>query len=151
MLKNEIQKAHKIVITSRIDNDDAWHKDFVKVIQTRYPTPTKLVEPYQSYWLDLNAKKLYFHKWKWYYRLNRHVGNNPSMIEYRENAKTVIATQHTQLKKLVKWHQFKQITDMCYRLVVCHDQNIVNSIAVGAPGSPQVSLEVLKDFNVILD
>ncbi len=151
MLKKEIQTAESIVITSRIDNDDAWHKDFVKLIQTGYAKPTKLVEPYQSYWLDLNTKKIYHHQWKWYYRLNRQVGNNPTMIEWKDNAKTVLVAQHTKLKEQVKWRQFKQITRGCYRLIVCHQNNVINSVSDGRMRLREVGIDVLRDFNISLD
>lgn len=150
-LKKEIQNAKETVITSRIDNDDAWHKDFVKIIQTQYSRPTKLINFFGSYWLDLKGKRVYHHRWRWYYRFNQGIGNNPSMVERREDAKTVLAAHHSQLKKEVMWYQLKQITSGCYRLVVCHEHNLINSIKVGARRAREVNPDVLRDFNVRLD
>ena len=151
MLQKEIQTAESIVITSRIDNDDAWHKDYVATIQKHYCRPTRLIDFYQSYWLDLSNRKLYHHKWRWYYHLNRSVGNNPTMVEWRDKARTVLSATHNGLKKQVRWHQYKQVTKGCYRLIVCHEHNLINSIEVGAPGAREVNQDVLRDFNVCLD
>jgi len=150
-LKREIQHAGKVVITSRIDNDDAWHKDMVATIQRRFARPRRLVEFAQSYWLEWPGRRLYLHPWRWYYRLNRCVGNNPTMVEYRDHAATIQASSHPDLKKYVRWYEFKQVARPCYRLIVCHGQNQINSLQTGPRKLVKAPLESLKDFNVRLD
>jgi hypothetical protein len=150
-LKREIQGAGKVVITSVIDNDDAWHKDLVATIHRRFTRPTRLIDFAQSYWFDWPNKKLFLNPWRWYYRLNRCVGNNPTMVEHRDRAKTALFDWHSKLKKHVRWYQFKKVTRPCYRLIVCHEQNQVNSLQTGPSELIEMPLEHLKEFNVKLD
>lgn len=147
-LKNEIKEAKDIVITSRIDNDDAWHKDYVKTIQTKYSRPTKLVEYAENYWLDVATKKVYRQDWRWYYRLNLCIGNNPTMVEWRDRAKTILVDKHTKLKKYFRYYQIKKITKKPYGLVVCHGRNVVNQTDNVASKATEVGLDVLDDFNI---
>ena len=147
-LKNEIGSGSDIVITSRIDNDDAWHRDYVKVIQTEYNQPTKLLEFAESYWLDIATGKIYHHDWRWYYRLKPSIGNNPTMVEWRDSAKTVLVAPHTQLVKNVRWYQFKKIPNKPYRLIVCHEHNQVNAAGDSNSKYKQVGSEVLSGFDI---
>jgi len=151
-LKREVQQASDdLVITSRIDNDDAWHKALVETIQTRFTRPTRLVDFPQSYWLVWPSKQLYLRPWRWYYHLKRGVSNMPTLVEYRHQAMTIQIDRHPKLKDYVRWYQFKQVVRGCYRLIVCHKKNQVNTIDVGSPKFKRIPLDRLRDFNVVID
>ena len=147
-LWNEIKGGKDIAITSRIDNDDAWHRDYINVIQVKYSKPTKLVEYAENYWLCVATKKIYRYNWRWYYRLNLRVGNNPTMVEWRNDAKTILIDQHPKLKNYVKYYQIRKITKKPYGLVVCHERNLVNKTSNVISKSTEVALDVLDDFNI---
>ncbi|MBN1126425.1 MAG: hypothetical protein JXA82_15575 [Sedimentisphaerales bacterium] len=145
-LLGEVQQANDIVITGRIDNDDAWHKDFIRIVQQRHAMPTRLVEMPQCYWLDLQQGRLYHQRWRWYYRLRPRVGNNPSLVEWRQEAKTIQAANHTQLLHQVRWRQFKLETQGTFRLIICHSDNLINKI--DRTKFLPVDMNRLEDFNV---
>lgn len=99
-LKREVQQCQEsLIITSRIDNDDAFHRDYIKAIQEASVRPKQLIDFQDSYLLSLSDKTLWLQKvrwynyakwwWRWKYLLWPKISNSPSVFENRENAMTV--------------------------------------------------------------
>ena len=147
-MRKEIEQANDIVITGRIDNDDAWHEDYVRVIQERHCKPTRLVQLPQCYWLDTATQRIYHWKWRWWYCLNRRMGNHPTMVEWRDRAKTVLVAPHTKIAGEVKWYQFKDDISGTYRLIVCHGGNLVMAVKDRIHRLVETNMDALKGFHV---
>jgi hypothetical protein len=126
------------LITSRIDNDDAIHQDYIKTIQQIKRKQTDAL--YNFKWgvqLDLKTGILYQSKDE----------SNPfisRICKYNsQNIKTVFDFGHHEAEKYLPIHQ---ITTLKGWLVIIHDKNMINSIG----GKPLITKDkILKSYNIL--
>lgn len=111
------------LITTRIDNDDAFYRDAVRDIQNARQTvqsqqakPWVIVFPFGMI-LDLAERQM----WVMEYWVN----NCPTLIEDSRNPHTVYRWQHTEIPREVPKHYIK---NKPYWLQVVHSQNLLNVI-----------------------
>jgi len=116
------------LITTRIDNDDAFHRDAVKDIQdvwrTRDESRTKpwlIVFPFGLI-LNLADRRM----WVMEYWFN----NCPTMVEDSENCGTVYRWQHSEIPGDVPRFCIK---NKPYWLQVVHSQNVLNAVESSNP------------------
>jgi hypothetical protein len=161
-LRSEVQRSGaRIAITSRIDNDDAWHKDYVRYLHEGSFRPGTLVDFQDSYWLDVARREVYLctSRWwtdprwwrSWRTLLRPRISNSPSTIEPAAEALTVLADEHRGLIHHFRRERTVQVRDTPYRLVTCHDSNLVNEIGGREGRFEKVSSDVLADFSITPD
>jgi hypothetical protein len=121
----EVEPGECDLITTRIDNDDAFHKDVVKVIQDSWHTqrgkktePWVIVFPY-GFILDLAARKMSVLEY-WF-------NNCPTLVENCRNPRTVWQWDHSNIPPHVDKHY---ISDKPYWLQVIHSHNLKNEIPI---------------------
>ena len=117
----DIEPGEYDLITTRIDNDDAFHRDVVKVIQDNWhaqrlksPKPWVMVFPY-GFILDLASKQMLV--------LEYWINNCPTLVENSQNPRTIWHWQHDTIP--VEIHK-QYVTDKPYWLQVVHSQNVTN-------------------------
>lgn len=124
-MKNIIRAAvmgeDKFVITSRVDNDDILHKDFIATIQQLFkPIDNHLINLYRGYQLvtEETGSEIYEFQWR----------SNPfiSLIETADGElNTVYARNHDRWAKAAK-----SITNYCGSrlwMVLIHRNNVFNA------------------------
>jgi hypothetical protein len=111
------------LITTRIDNDDAFHRDMVQTIQETWRAehlgrskPWLIIFPFGLI-LDLPARQA----WLMEYWLN----NCPTPIEDARDPRTVCQWDHSQIPPEV---QRRCVKDKPYWLQVVHSQNLRNVV-----------------------
>jgi hypothetical protein len=116
------------LITTRLDNDDALHRDAVKDIQNAWRVmhanqakPWVIVFPFGLI-LDLVDRRM----WVMEYWLN----NCPTLVEDSRDPGTVYQWQHTAIPPEVPKHYLK---DKPSWLQVVHAQNLLNAIDTSNP------------------
>jgi hypothetical protein len=116
------------LLTTRIDNDDAFHKDVVKTIQQNWteqrhnrPKPWVLTFPFGLI-LDLAGKQMFVME----YCFN----NCPTLVEDAEDPRTIWQWDHSNIPGTVSKHY---IADKPYWLQVIHSQNLLNKVPVDSP------------------
>ena len=116
------------LLTTRIDNGDAFHRETVAALQAAYREqcevlrrPWVIVFPLGLI-MDLAARQT----WVMEYWCN----NCPTLVESRGEAKTVWHWQHDQIPGEVARHYIK---DKPYWLQVVHRQNLRNAVRSGNP------------------
>ncbi|MEN6428348.1 MAG: glycosyltransferase [Phycisphaerales bacterium] len=116
------------LITTRIDNDDAFQRDAVKAVhdawRARHEQQTKpwlIVFPFGLI-LDLADRRM----WVMEYWLN----NCPTLVEDSQNPGTVYRWQHSEIPPEVPRHHVK---DRPYWLQVIHSQNLLNAVRSNNP------------------
>jgi len=110
------------LITTRIDNDDAFHKDTVRDIQNPYIQKSDMTEPCfilmpHGYTLDLASKRLYPTRY-----------SQSPFLTFVKNAlepKSVWTWPHTKLPGGIHKEFMRQKN---YWLTVVHSQNVTNNI-----------------------
>ncbi len=110
-------EGKKYLITSRIDNDDCIHKNFIDEVQKKFKS-----QDYQA----IDAIKGYSLQVKPQYILGKkeHIFNPfISLIEKNENPKTVWFNDHNLWKKETR---ISQITDKRLWMSIIHEKNKVN-------------------------
>ncbi len=143
-VKSEIQlrlnSAAERLITTRVDNDDALHKDFIELVQdVNGPLPPYLIQILDGYQMQLDGGLLISRIRKYFY--------NPfiSLVELPENFITVWDRQHES------WRGFSsvQIENKPFWLQVSHSNNLKITFISG-PGTFRMcfSTDMLKDFGV---
>jgi hypothetical protein len=161
-LRSEVQRSGaRIAITSRVDNDDAWHKDYIRYIQEGEFPPGTLVDFRDSYWLDVARREIYLctSRWwtdprwwrSWRTLLQPRISNSPSTIEFAADALTVLAAEHRGLIHHFRRDRTVLVRDTPYRLVTCHESNLVNAIGGREGRFVKVSSDVLADFGIAPD
>ena len=122
--KNEIQeyisdntRDASFVITSRIDNDDCIHKNFIDEIQKKFSNQDyQAIDIIQGYSLQVEPNYILGKK--------EHIFNPfISLIEKNENPKTVWENDHNMWKKETR---ITQITDKRLWMSIIHQKNKVN-------------------------
>lgn len=143
---DNIEPGDYDLITTRIDNDDAFHLGVVETIQQWYaPQPDSWVMFFPNgLILDLETNKLHMMSY-WF-------NNCPTLIERSTDAKTVHFAQHSDMS--VKGKMF--ITDKLYWLQVIHSLNIDNSLDPKNPSTvvyndSTVDIAVLREFGIDTD
>lgn len=144
---NNIESGDYDLITTRLDNDDAIHKDTICDIQktyllknSYYPGPWIIGLPY-GFTLDLASKKMF---------VTGYFNNaNVSLIENSQNAKTAWHDQHGRLPDIYEG-EFIQPTP--YWIIVIHSQNLGNNIGSCAGRTvfydKQADLNVLSEYGI---
>ena len=113
------------LITTRIDNDDAFHEDVVQTIQQSWakqdpkrPRPWVIVLPF-GFILDLAAKEIFVMEY-WF-------NNCPTLVERAENPRTIWQWDHSNIPSEVPKDY---VTDKPYWLQVIHSENLKNRMPV---------------------
>jgi hypothetical protein len=117
-IKSNISEDDKYVLTSRIDNDDIIHKDFIATVQDLFqPINTHVIDIRSGYQLvvEQNENRL----------LKFDLSYNPfiSLVETPENAKSVFSRDHRD------WRSEKSITVFKGKRLwvqVVHKNNLLN-------------------------
>ena len=123
------------IITSRLDNDDCLHKDYVEVVQSYFNNQDYgAVDLIDGYTMQIGTKVRLGKKRQLY---------NPfiSLIEKKENCKTVMHKEHAH------WKYEKDIIRVKNKrlwLMLVHDKNMKNTFT----GYGKVGLDILDEFNV---
>ena len=147
--RQNIEPGDYVLISTRMDNDDAFHKDTIKDIQDLYkqkseaPKPWFIAMPY-GYTLDLTAAKVY----------PKEYPSNPflTLVEDAIVPKSVWTWPHTKLPP----HIHKEfIVQKTYWLTVVHSQNATNNMN-STPNKKiyfdlPLNLAVLGDFGIDVD
>lgn len=151
----------QVAITSRIDNDDAWHSDYVRYVQQEKFPIGSLVDFQDSYWLDVRSKQVFLctSRWwtdprwwrSWRTLLRPRISNSPTTIESAAGAKTVLADVHRGLLEHFGRDRIHLIPNKPYRLVTCHGRNLLNEIGGREGRFDEVSADVLEDFHVTVE
>jgi hypothetical protein len=136
------------LITTRIDNDDAFHRETIERIQQTYQAehpyrikPWIILFPYGLI-LDLARRDM----WVMEYWFN----NCPTLVEDSQEPRTVWHWDHSNIPPQI---QRSFIRDKSYWLQVVHSQNVLNEIPAG-PSSKilhrekPVPVEDLAEFNI---
>tara|TARA_R110002095_G_scaffold58372_1_gene50048 strand:- start:193 stop:1008 length:816 start_codon:yes stop_codon:yes gene_type:complete len=92
-INNDLSKNDKYVITTRLDNDDLIHKDFIKTIQSLYePIDNMVIDLRKGYSITLGDPYSEIREFNSYY--------NPfiSVVESIKEIKTVISKMHQDWK-----------------------------------------------------
>jgi hypothetical protein len=114
-----IDKDTKYLITTRIDNDDAFSKDAIETIQKNFKKQVfEFINFYKGYGFLVNKNRLFF---------SEHPSNAfITLIEKRKSGsfKTVWCGNHTRLDEI---GHIKQISDKRYWIRVIHERNLLNS------------------------
>lgn len=105
------------LITSRIDNDDCIHKNFINEVQSKFKSQEyQAVDVIEGYSLQVEPRYILGKK--------EHIFNPfISLIEKNENPKTVWFNDHTLWKKETR---ITQITDKRLWMSIIHEKNKVN-------------------------
>ena len=116
-VKKRIDEYCDYVITTRIDNDDAFHKDALNVIQNNFSRQEFMFLNFcKGYKFLIDEKKLHLSEGK----------SNPFLTLIEKNGpeiKTAWCAQHHQIG--AKW-PVRQIEDGRYWLVTIHSKNLLN-------------------------
>jgi hypothetical protein len=123
------------ILTTRLDNDDALSRHFVERLRGEIETSEKLAYNFSN--------GLIFHRDKIY--LTKDPGNAfVSLLEPREDLRTVWARSHAQLQQIAPVFQMKGAPAW---LQVVHELNVANRVV----GKRVLKRDWLQDFSVDLD
>jgi hypothetical protein len=161
-LQREISgSGANVAITSRIDNDDAWDRDYVRSVQGAGIPSDALVDFQDSYWLNVSEREVYHCKvrwWtdpEWWYSwqsvLRPRVSNSPTVVESARQPRTVYAATHRELVDVFGRRATVLIPNKPYRLVTCHQHNLLNRIGGREGRFTRVPLSVLDRFCIARD
>jgi len=111
-------EEHKFIITSRVDNDDILHSDYIKEIQESFESKVQVIDVDGEQW-DTQTNK--------YYTSGRDGKNSPflSLVEKTDmDIKTCFEHDHTYMPW---YYESKKIDKVLYTQVL-HNNNIANKI-----------------------
>lgn len=118
VIKANTGSQDKYVLTSRIDNDDAIHKDFINTVQSLFqPVHNHVIDFRAGYQLILGRKKNEVLEFTWPF--------NPfvSLVETSDSAKSIFSREHNH------WHVEKSLTAYDQNrlwMAVIHRNNLLN-------------------------
>jgi len=143
---NELPSGDYTLITTRIDNDDAFHRDAIARLQQCCMDSAPDAETWAAVFLwgaVFNPRTREFF-------LCRHPANNClSVIESSRDPKTVWYYKHTEIPQKFPTVMIDQIP---YWLMLCHDQNVSNRMQSSGPfeifRDKPVPLELLAQFTI---
>lgn len=109
------------IITTRIDNDDAFHFNYINAIQEKYSDLISETKPFVisfplGYILDLKSNRIVVYKYA--------INNCPSLISScsKQNFKSVFCHFHAEL--VTKYKTFFIRKSKPYWMVIIHSQNL---------------------------
>jgi hypothetical protein len=118
-ISSQIKESDRFIITSRLDNDDILHKDFIRTIQSKFVEHhNTIIDLNIGYQLLTNTKQkeeLLLYKSK----LNPFI----SLIEKSNSIKTILNKQHNQWDNSYNKINYKK-TPLWIQLI--HNENILN-------------------------
>jgi len=129
----------EFLITSRIDNDDAFHKDAIKIIQKQFDgIANKVINLSNIFCYNINDFTLTRYNFK----------SNPfvSVIENKEELTTVFSKNHNYWKKDNKYSILNVEGEKVYCLQLIHDRNILNQ----NQGFKKYYNKLNEDFNLLI-
>jgi hypothetical protein len=148
VVKQSLPETTRWVITSRVDNDDCIHEDFIATIQSRArPYHGYLVSLASGYILDINSNKMSHY----YYPMSPFI----SLVETtKKPMEGIFSRIHTQWAPLRLWmgkelwlHYFvknRRVADFVLRktlwIQIVHGKNVSNSFYRGLPVTTQRDL-----------
>lgn len=117
IIKEALKGDDNFVITSRLDNDDSLHRDFIKTIQEKATDTQKcIVDPQQGYRMNMNGEVI---------KVKKKFGPFISLIEPTLNFETVISKAHGDWKHFPK--NGVKIIEQPLWLQTIHSKNMVNA------------------------
>lgn len=131
-------KDIKYVLTSRIDNDDAYHKQAVEVIQQHFVSQDRIgLNLTKGYRYLLGTENLL---------LKNSFINGPffTFIEAVIPGKRLITALSLRHDTFFEEYPVRQITGKYYWLQTIHDSNLANDLS----GRPSLDKNVLADFGL---
>ena len=146
-LLDNIEDGQYDLITTRLDNDDAIHKDAIKDIQTAYlqnnsdnSNPWAIGLP-MGCTLDIASQKIYVTEYP--------ANANVSLVENSQNARSVWQCQHGHI---VTKFNCAFITSKLYWIITVHSQNLGNNIS-SSPGrfvytDKEIDLRALSEYGI---
>ncbi|HEG42781.1 MAG TPA: hypothetical protein ENH94_01915 [Phycisphaerales bacterium] len=145
---SEFEKGDYDLITTRIDNDDAFQRGFVQSVQECYrrkaerDKPWAIILPY-GYILDANSGQMFFME---------HPANNcPTMVEDSQTPKTIWSIKHIQIPQTLPTEYTCEKPSW---VMIVHGQNISNQMIYGGTikvhYDKPLPLSLLADFNIHL-
>lgn len=118
-IKDSIEGNDKFIITTRLDNDDLIHKDFIKTIQSLYePIDNTVIDLRRGYSITLG--KRYSEIREYNFSFNPFI----SFIECSKDIQTVFSRQHKQ------WKNNENIiveNELFLWVELVHKRNMLNS------------------------
>lgn len=139
-IDNEIN-GKEYVITTRIDNDDAFHFETVETIQKNVNTQKNKYIINLSWITCFNIEKKEFSKY--YFTSNPFI----SLVEQNSQDKdrdTIFSRNHNLWRKDTA---FVNVDKGSYCLQIIHDTNVLNEMQ----GELIVNKNIKQDFNILLD
>lgn len=133
--KINLLDSKKYIITSRLDNDDCLHTDYVKVVQSYFNHQEYLaIDMIDGYCMQIGAKVKLGIKRQLY---------NPfiTLIEKKDNCNTVWYRGHTYWKFAKNIYRVK---NKRLWLTIIHEKNYSNEF----DGYGEVNFNILKKFNI---
>jgi len=122
IIKKHIDCCNKYLITSRIDNDDAYALDYVETVQNEY---FKNVKKYSSFVINFNKGYVFELDTNKIYIRNHYINAFCSLVEPLENFRSVLCKDHRELGTQFKVLK-KSLKPMW--LQVIHGKNISNKV-----------------------
>jgi len=129
-----INKKIKFIITTRLDTDDSFHKDAIKIIQKNFRRQSFEFLDF-PFGFSFNNNKLYLQK-----SISSHFTTLIEKIN-KQNFRTVLCEQHQNI--IYNWNINKISNKPCW-LEVIHDKNLFNNYKKGRT----YSLKNLKNFSI---
>lgn len=117
-INNCIDKSDNYIITTRLDNDDIVHKDFIKTIQELYKPKSKMIIDLKAGYQLILEKPFEIRSMK--YNFNPFI----SLVESTTDFKTVLNKEHLLWKDDTSEHIKYSKKGLWIQLI--HDQNQLN-------------------------
>lgn len=116
-IRSRLTADDEFVITSRLDNDDLIHRDYIRTVQELFPAEKAVIDLTKGYQMiiEIGAAEL---------RKTRS-SLNPflSVVEHRENMETAISKKHSEWKSS---HPIVEYSKSEMWMVLIHDKNKLN-------------------------
>jgi hypothetical protein len=131
IIDEKIEEEDKFIITSRLDNDDIIHKDFIEIIQKNAIwRNTTIIDLCNGYQLDISNN--YFDCRKYNSKLNPFI----SIVEDSKDFRTIFDKKHND------WNDAEliiEINDIALWIQLIHKRNKLNE--------PKVNLPLMRKIN----
>ncbi len=136
-IRKHVRNDVKFIITTRIDNDDAFHKNALQVIQDNFsPNHMQIIDLLNGYCLDINKQIM----------LKRSYESNPfiSLIEAINDTSKIHSVMREGHPAWIGMTDFTSVITEPLWIQVIHEKNVSNTLK----GKTVFSLEPLAQFNV---
>lgn len=142
-IKNNTSASCRFVITTRLDNDDLIHKDFISTIQKLYkPIKNLVIDIRCGYQVSIENETIEVRDYE--NKFNPFI----SVVEELEDQKTIMSRMHTQ------WESFEHV--IIYKtkrlwIELTHGKNLINSRNYSLPASLSFDSNdfAIKRFKII--